>query len=548
LKVWPELAKLLEELLSKAKSPYISSTAMTLLATNLRPERDRIITKLLAKDESWILHPSVYGYVHARRQDLLTPFLGHRTYKGRFSTGKVRHVLPFVSGFFRWNDAQRERFAKTLIEVAKKPKKKNDAELIPYILNCLRRLAAIPAIPVDALIEFARDTRPAIQETAVRALGRLDSRDGLPELVAALEDTRARWAIYAVRAILRDDSPEKLLEFLKKVSLRKVTVAKEVLRLAGELGGPSVLMWFAELHHSKLHRDVRGALLRSLWDHLESDQAWMIIEESALSPDVGVVIGLASIPTDRISLVARSRVESLMLVLLEHAEVTVRLAVLNRLWRTPVLDPKRQILAAIVSKFSSKIPDEQASALRAALDSATAKDAALFATATRKIMAQPRELHQLVMTYMTETPHRPHWKALGRAILAELETDSKLVSLQVSIAVAAYEPIDFAKWLVKLSKTKSWHIQSMTAVLAVLPYKFRSTAALETVEEVLANSDTPSVRWLAVRLLAQAGSLHGWKKARIDRLSAYGKDKDAMVAQEAAMIFPPDDASGGTLQ
>ena len=34
-----------------------------------------------------------------------------------------------------------------------------------------------------------------------------------------------------------------------------------------------------------LHRDIRIALLRALWDHLERPETWPILNEAAVAPD-----------------------------------------------------------------------------------------------------------------------------------------------------------------------------------------------------------------------------------------------------------------------
>ncbi|MGL6075294.1 MAG: HEAT repeat domain-containing protein [Fimbriiglobus sp.] len=539
LKAWPALAAILEEILFKASAQYTASSAMTLLLKHLPRERDRIVTATLAKDESWILHSSVYSYVHARRQDLLTPFLGDRTYKGRFSTGRVYHILPFESGFFRWTDAQQVKFAKTLVAVSKKPKKKNDGQLTQDILSLLRRLAAIPAIGPESLIEFARDTRPAVKETAVRALGRLDTAAGLPELLAALEDARARWAIYALRALLREDTPAKVLTFLQTVPLRKITVAKEVVRLAGELGGEGVLNWFAELHERKLHRDVRAAMLRGLWDHLERDETWAILEASAQSPEVGVVIGLASIPTDRASKVARERVANLFLTLLEHPETTVRMAVLGRLMVSPIPDPDRRVLQALLAKLQSPIADEQATALRAALAAATKEDAAEFAAGFRNLFDQPRELVEVVRLFVANGHYSERLTAVRLAVLAELESEPKFVTLQIPLATIVHDAKGFAEWVLKLSETPKWQMQSITTVMTLLGDVSRSHVDLNNLEAIWAKSEEPTVRWLALKVLERSTALSGWTKARIKRLEEYQADPSPLVADQAALVFPP---------
>lgn len=230
-------------------------------------------------------------------------------------------MLAFASGFHNWIDSQQELFATSLAELAQPPERSKDTQVTGDVMFAVRRRAELPALDADRLVALARDARPAVQETAVRALGRLDARQGIPELLEALGDARSRFAVYALRAALSDQSSQNVLRVMRGIPLEKVTVAKEAVRLAGEFGGTASLEWFAELDSRELHRDVRGALLRALWDHLERPEAWKILDSSVASPESGVVIGLARIPVDRASAEARDRVSSLLGRLLDHPEI-----------------------------------------------------------------------------------------------------------------------------------------------------------------------------------------------------------------------------------
>nr|GFD60951.1 hypothetical protein [Tanacetum cinerariifolium] len=77
--------------------------------------------------------------------------------------------------------------------------------------------------------------RLAVRDTALRALAHLDGGQGVPVLVAALDDVRARVAIYALRSALLEMPAAQALALLQAVPTEKVTVAKEVLRLLGDL-------------------------------------------------------------------------------------------------------------------------------------------------------------------------------------------------------------------------------------------------------------------------------------------------------------------------
>jgi hypothetical protein len=210
--------------------------------------------------------PVIHWHMHARRQDLLGPFLGNRVISGRFATGKTAWLLPFRDGFFRWTPPQNVTFANQPRPHRPRPRARH-----PDVWRCLAVLAAMDSAPMDALAAAASDTRPAVQEKAIRVMGRCDRGQCVSTLIACLDDARARIAIYGLRRALRDMVPRTALHLLGGVPLRKVTVAKEVVRLLGELRLDAAYERLVELDAGDLHRDVRIAMLRALWDHLDRE-------------------------------------------------------------------------------------------------------------------------------------------------------------------------------------------------------------------------------------------------------------------------------------
>ena len=540
LPVWPKLVAVLEKLVCGAVLQYIAAAAMSLLIKHHRKDRERIITAALTRDESWVLHSPVMDFLHLRRQELLTPFLGQRAYAGRFSTGRVRHVLPFESGFYRWTDAQQELFCATLTELTQPPKRKKDAQVTSDVLRGVRILPELPAIGPEWLIVLSTDKRPAVLETAVRALGRLDARQGISELLIALGDARARYAVYALRTALSDLPPSRILEVMQGVPLGKVTVAKEAIRLAGEFGGAAALVWFEELDRRKLHKDVRAALLRALWDHLERPEAWAILDSAIASTDMGVVIGLARIQVDRASVAARERVADLLRRLLDHPEPTVRVAVLNRLGTQPVPDPRRVLLNAVLAKLASTIPDERSAGLTAALAAATDADAAIFATAFTQLLDRKRELAASVAEFADRTlPLGTRLVEVRTAVLAAMEAEPACVGLQIRLAAALKAGPFFAKWLLKWIGSDRWHAGTQIAAFDTLVDTRQAAAVLESAEAVWAASPDPAARWLAFGVLFRVATEQGWSDERRKRLQHYRDDASPMVCDAARLTFPP---------
>ena len=140
-------------------------------------------------------------------------------YQGRFSTGKTRFVPFFHGGYSRWIDKQQEIFAGSLANLTRDDKRDNPA--------------VWRAIEQTRLFELAslQNPRSAIRDRALYALSRLDGGQGVPILLSALDDVRARIAIYALRRCLMEMPVDSAVFILKNAPRSKVTVAKEIVRL-----------------------------------------------------------------------------------------------------------------------------------------------------------------------------------------------------------------------------------------------------------------------------------------------------------------------------
>ena len=96
-------------------------------------------------------------------------------------------------------------------------------------------------------------------------------------------EIRALLLYHAVRRF--STQSEEALNLLRHAPLAQVTVAKEVIRLIGELSSEVAYRELLSWETRELHRDVRVALLRALWDYLEEPETWEIFTRAAQSPD-----------------------------------------------------------------------------------------------------------------------------------------------------------------------------------------------------------------------------------------------------------------------
>jgi hypothetical protein len=281
--------------------------------------------------------------------------------------------------------------------------------------------------------------------------------------------------------------------------------------------------------------------LRALWDHLERPEAWAILDASVTSPDPGVVIGLARIQVGRTSDAARERVAGLLRQLLNYPEPTVRVAILNRLAAQPVPDPKRVLLTAALLTLASAIPDERTAGLSAALAGATDADASAFAAAFTRLLPKRRELVSSVTEFAAVTRILgPRLVEIRSAVLAALEADPAVVSLQIRLAAARFAAEPYAHWVLKLVETPRWHAATQITTLNALYETPQPTEEVERAEAVWAASSDPAIRWLALKVLVWNASGQGWNEERRNRLRRYCEDTNPLVADEASLTFPPE--------
>jgi hypothetical protein len=530
----PMLLDLVERIARSSRMAGINEQALALLFRHVPERAGRLVVELLRADPSWIVLGSVHRYLHRHRQDLLTPFLGRQPIRGRFSTGKVRWILPLQKGFFRWTASQQETFTLSLQEVVDHGDTMRD---IPSVLTALRQLAALPAAPRKPLIRLAADPRPAVQETALRALGGLDDGSGTGTLIEALGDDRARVAIYALRAALRDTPDAHALDLLRRAPMERVTVAKEIVRLVGDRHTPAAFDFLREVDGQSLHRDVRIALLRALWEHLEQPAAWPILERAVADDDAALMTAVVRIPTDRLSGTARNRLLSLLASLLIHPDATVRVEVLRRCQTLPILDPERRLLPGLLTAVGSRLPNERATAAGALL--AWCSDAEVDAVVERvqELLPNRRALRTFVDTLQSALgTRRERLGRLGRRVLATLANDPLTRTLQVELAVAILEVRELVDFLGQFAREP----ETLPIALPALVYLSRFTSEeIRELESLLARSRSATLRRLALGILTTSSDdAHGWTEERLTRLRAFRTDRSPLVAEAAQFTFP----------
>ncbi|KAB8144353.1 hypothetical protein F8S13_05610 [Chloroflexia bacterium SDU3-3] len=537
LELFPELVALLERLVGD-KRGWVAAQALGIIAQYLPKRLPQLVPELLVSDPSWVTQPVVYQFLHRRRQDLLAPFLGQQAYKGRFATGKTRFVLPLMDGFFRWTPGQQREFAKVLTELI--DDKQRDT---PALFMAAHQLAALPMVPPDALIALASlaNPRQALRDTALLALARRDTGDGTPALLDAMGDERARVAIYALRPAMLALPPPRALPLLLGVPLAKVTVAKEVVRLIGEL--PTDEAFAALLAFDRregLHRDVRVALLRALWDHLGREEAWQVLERAATA-EPALAASLADIPDLRLAPEGRRRLAALLAALLAHPDAQVRAAALGRCAHMPVSDPEQALFAPLLALAASPIPSEWRAAVPAALATYAQHQPDLAGKLARHVLPHRQALVLLVDWFACKGSFEPT-KAAASAVLAALAEDPLAVQQQVILSAAVLNRNEFVQHVRRLAATGQLHADALVACANALvgyAHAWKPTR-FAAIEAALAEEPDAALRRVALAALVAHAACAGWSAPLRERLAVYRADPAPLVAAAAQFVFPPD--------
>jgi hypothetical protein len=539
LRVFDALIDILEQIINDTKNNYIAAAALALIAEHRQDRLKVLVPELLKQDPSWITQFTVYNFIHRYRQDLLNPFLGQHVYRGRFSTGKTRFLLPLSSGFNCWTTAQQQIFAKTLNEVIQD----TDRDL-PTIFHVISQLAALPAVPPTTLIQLASNLNPklAIRDRSLRALARLDAGQGIPTLIESMGDDRAQIAIYALRSTLLELPVDRALPMLRDVPLAKVTVAKEVVRLLGELPTEAAYQELLTWDKRDLHRDVRVAFLRGLWSHLERLETWSIFKNAAISDDAAIATVVGRIPSDRLSPLAQRQLLELLSTLLTHSDPVVRLDILNRCYQLPVNDPDCIILPKLIQSIDSPLPDECLAAATALFTTYSGKFAPVVGDAIRSSIGNRRALQTLIKV-LIETLNWRRFQLLptARSVLAAMESDPLTICLQTQLAMTALPLDEIAIFLQQLVISRQMNPEVLWNTIGIIPRLSQRDDAAELVqlEIVLSASNDDRLRRIALAILINQSQIDGWNDDRIARLATFRNDPSPLVAEKAQFTFPP---------
>lgn len=298
VRVFDELLDAFEVALNHHPSPQFGNTILATLCKHSPERAARVIPQLLQNSGNTHPYATVMSYLFRFRQDLLTPFLrGQHTLQGKPQVQqRGRHKIRFRASFGGacLTSHQQTLFAQKLLQRIHRETSDQFT-----IMQAITWLAALPAVPATHLIALADDSRLVVRDTALMQLAKLDNGEGIAALQEALRDGRVVRALYALRPWMLSIPPTTVLELLRAIPLTRVTLAKEVVRLLGELPGEEAYQALLVLDRQELHRDVRIAFVRALWYHLEREETWQILEREAQSTDPHIALSTAHLSNGR---------------------------------------------------------------------------------------------------------------------------------------------------------------------------------------------------------------------------------------------------------
>ena len=506
---------------------------------------DEWIPPLLDREPGWITVHTVAQHLHRHRQDLLTPFLTARQFGGRFSSAQAAFLPIFESGFERWTAAQQQRYGDSLLAILNSSKR-NAWELYGVV----QRYAALPSLPLAPVIRLTRLDAPdaALRDKALEALGRADGGRGVPALVSALDDARARVAIYALRQSVVAMPAAEALRLIGQVPRNKVTVAKEIVRLVGDLHSEAAYNFLAQFDEDEsLHPDVRIALLRAYWNFLDRPETWLRLRTAALDGPQALARSTIRVPQIGLTSEGQHAWGQHMALLLEHADALIRKETLERLVQMPPAKGEPSLRDALVGLLEDVDPAlvELAAQVLLATYGRTAGPAlaADFAAVKR-----PHSLAAIVSAYRDLRREGSAELTTSAGPLVETLIDRRWhVGQAVQVALTVLAPDTGLEVLRRLQAEDLLHPGVVAnAVASMAQYAAgRSVPNLATLEVALGSDTSRDLRRVGLGLLCELATKGGWTSEARRRLETYRQDPDQWVSEAADLVRVPSEAVDG---
>lgn len=519
-----------------------------------------MIPRLLQDDPSWIQIPEVSAYIHTKRQDLLTPFLTPREYKStllqkvRFSSGTARFIPSFDSGFIGWTAKQQELYAKAQRELLK-TNKRSGWELYAAV-NIITQMPSVDLTPVIDIASLETEDK-GLRDRALTALGKTDSGRGLPTLLEALSDERARIAIYAARRALLNLPADKAIALLQTVPQKQITVAKEIVRLIGDIGGEAAFNLL--LNHARLsdiHRDVRIALLRGLWNYLDREETWQLFSDTIKSKDSALIRSTIRIPEEGLSEIGQDKFCQHLVKLLNVPDPLILRETLERIDRMPPAcnnapnnsssDKSNCVREQICQAVARLLEDDNFTIYAMAIS------AFISLSKGRNDVELARQLSglssgQALKTMVAVYAVKKKTKISGlepsvELIIEHLFQKRRYSALALELAFHILLPLKALDWLERFEGTDLFHPDAISHILNALKHNLHKQNVIffYQIIDKLNSHKNPLLRWLSLKILLRLKEISGWGEQERTLLKSSLADPEQWIAECAELIeLPP---------
>ncbi len=533
----PELLTMLEQIADEPID-WAAMRAIYVLHRYARPMFNQVVPRILAHDRSWITQELVHNFVHTKRQDLLTPFLPAQRYQGKFSTGDAAYILPIQRGFERWTTTQQQIFA----EAVSTQTEQEDLQH-PDLVEYAQRLAYLSEVAPTRLIELAQLDAPIelLRDKALEALSRRETGDGVATLIEALDDARARVAIYALRRVLLRMPTSQALAILRNVPSSKITVAKETIRLIGDLKNQAAYQELLRWNGLQLHRDVQIALVHALNNYLEQPETWQIFERLLSHEEPTVVKSLTTISLAGQPLAMHQPVLRLLAALVEHPNLEVRQAAVTRCYHFRGTDPQRILVEPLTKTLTSGIEKLRDLAVSAIINSYAINNIEVIARIVRANLANRLVINHIVSSLDRQVRISPMYHPVAHAVINELARDRFTTHLQIQLAGHCYSEQQWFDFVQQLHQQSSLNINNFRAILEVVETVENRIwlTQPEQLETFFYPSNDAYLRRIGLAAFGFKTKRRGWYPADYQRLAEYQADPTELVAVPAEFIFAP---------
>jgi hypothetical protein len=525
-------------LCKQEKNQSISEKAARLLHDNNRPVFEKFVLELLKLDESWGGQSSIYEYLSRKRQSMLTPYLGQNALTGRFASGKIRLVPDFTAGFHRWSSKQQTIYSLALSRLIQNNSSNHSDKLFGIYRLC--RLPQ-PDTTVLGKLVAADNEENAVRDFAIRQLASTDDDCGTPILLSCLNDERARQAIYALRTAILNMETDAALNLLKSVPREKITIFKEIVRIAGDTKSEKAFEWLLELEAGELHRDVRLALLRALWNFPEKGQTWTILRKTVSTGDSVFAETASRFPASNLSSNERRHLLEVYGDALQIKDSSTRISALQTVSMAAITDSEHYLLPQLKTCLSSENQDEFIDASWAIIALYAGKDPEVLSDCLKVIIDKPRNLHSYIDQLRAHfSRHNEPYLQDTLLLCKSMKPDPKTIELQLSLAGTVLSWKEFGQMIVELEQANQLHFDAMQTASKYLSQTARAsqTSELEELELELKSKKAENLRRLALAALIGIANSSGWTDERLARLKEFRLDPSLLVSSAALFTLP----------